>query len=47
MVTFNGETKNVAQWATHLGIPVARIRARLIKLGWSDDRALSLTKWDK
>jgi hypothetical protein len=40
-ITFKGETKTVAQWATQLGINVGTIHARIHAGRWSPDRALS------
>lgn len=39
-LTLNGQTMTVAQWGEVLGIPRARINARLNTLGWSVERAL-------
>lgn len=40
IITFNGETKPLGQWAIALGIDINILRTRLYK-GWSVDRALS------
>ena len=40
-LTYNGETKTIAEWARELGIISDVIRARLSKLGWSVERTLS------
>lgn len=39
-LTFNGQTKNVTDWAADLGLKATTIHSRL-RLGWSVDRALS------
>lgn len=41
MITFNGETKTMAQWAETTGISYDAIKSRLNKHGWSVDRALT------
>lgn len=40
-ISYNGETKTVAQWAEDTGIPVSRIYQRIVKLGWPPEKALS------
>jgi len=40
MLTFNGETMCVAEWAEKLGVSSGLIYDRLNKLGWSTKRAL-------
>lgn len=46
LITFNGETKPVSQWAEEMGIQSKLIYGRLYK-GWSPDRALteSVRRW--
>lgn len=39
--TFQGETKNLKQWSELTGIPCTVITARIDKLGWSIERALT------
>ena len=41
LLTFQGETKPLSQWAEGLGLPSRTINARITKLGYSDDRALT------
>jgi predicted DNA-binding transcriptional regulator AlpA len=41
MITFKGETKNMAQWCTELGLSQKTISQRINGLGWSGERALS------
>lgn len=41
MLTLNGQTMNVSDWARHLGIPYGRLNTRLNELGWSEERALT------
>jgi hypothetical protein len=45
--THKGETKNITQWARHLGMSVATLCARLNELGWSIEKALTtpVRKW--
>lgn len=40
-ITFGGETLCVTAWAERLGIPGSTLSARLTRLGWSEQRALS------
>lgn len=40
LVTINGETMSVSEWARAFGIPRARISARINGLGWSPEKAL-------
>ncbi len=40
MLTFNGETKGLTEWAEQLGLKKTTLEKRL-KLGWTADRALS------
>lgn len=42
-LTYNGETKNISQWATELNISPSRIRQRIEVLGWEIEDALSKT----
>jgi hypothetical protein len=39
-ITFNGVTKNYAEWDECLGFPIGTIRTRKFR-GWSDDRAIT------
>jgi hypothetical protein len=41
IITFNGETKTVAQWATYLNIPRYILYNRINNYGWTDERALT------
>lgn len=47
MMTLNGQTKCMSEWAEELGIPVQRIWARKEKLGWNDEDALRLPRVEK
>lgn len=40
-ITAFGKTKNLSQWAIETGISVTTIKARIDRLGWSCERALS------
>lgn len=40
-LTFNGKTQSIAEWARELGVSDSLIRQRLLKLGWSVERALT------
>lgn len=46
MVTAFGQTKNINEWADLTGMPVARIRARLRKLNWTPEKALSTGRYE-
>lgn len=39
MITYRGETKPLAEWADLLGLVYARAQQRILKLGWSVERA--------
>lgn len=39
--TFNGETKCITEWAETLGIGVSSLQARVSRLGWSIEKALT------
>lgn len=41
MITFNGETKTMAQWSEDTGISYAALKTRLNRRGWSVERALT------
>lgn len=41
-VTINGETKTMAMWCEHYGVPYGRVEARYRKLGWSIEDALTI-----
>ncbi len=40
-LTFNGKTQSIAEWARELGVTDSLLRQRLLKLGWSVERALT------
>lgn len=40
-ITAFGETKILSQWANETGIPITTIKARIDRLGWSCERAVS------
>lgn len=40
LVTCNGETHTIAEWSRKTGISQGKIRNRLVRLGWSPERAL-------
>jgi hypothetical protein len=44
LITFNGETKCMAEWAESLGMPYGRLQARLRYYGWSVEEALTTPK---
>ena len=50
LLTYNGETKTVAEWARKTGLPY-NVLTRRISLGWTTERALttpkSADKWHK
>ena len=41
MVTYNGKTQTLSQWADELGIPYRKLLKRLNEHGWSIERAFS------
>lgn len=41
LMTLNGETKTMAQWAEETGISYTAIKSRVNKHGWSDEKALT------
>ena len=41
MITFNGETKTIAQWGEATGILEDTIKARIDYYGWSTEKALT------
>lgn len=41
MYTFEGDTLNLLQWATRTQIPVHCLKKRILKYGWSVERALT------
>lgn len=43
LLTFNGKTQTVAQWADETGIGYQTIRARM-NMGWSTEEALTLPR---
>lgn len=41
LITFNGKTLNMSQWANALGMSTDRLDGRINKLGWTIERALT------
>ena len=41
LITYNGKTQCLADWADELGIPYMRLWARLYRLNWSFERAIA------
>lgn len=41
IITFEGKTQTMAEWADEVGIKYACLEARINRLGWSLERALS------
>lgn len=41
LLTYNGETLTVAQWARKLGVNYFTLHDRITKLGWSAEKAIS------
>lgn len=39
-ITYKGKTKCLAEWAKYMGMSVSVLRQRLLKLGWTIERAL-------
>ncbi|WP_342617176.1 hypothetical protein [Rhodoferax sp. GW822-FHT02A01] len=44
MLTHNGVTKSLTEWAHETGITPNALRMRIAKLGWSVEKALTTTK---
>lgn len=44
ILTFNGKSQCIADWAAELGVPRYRLTDRLNKLGWSIERTLTTIK---
>lgn len=45
LITFNGKTQTISQWAEELGIKYSTLTSRLNKLKWSEEKALTAPKW--
>lgn len=41
-IKFKGETLTISQWATRLGINKSTLSSRISKLGWTNERALTM-----
>lgn len=41
LVTYNGITKNLAEWAKEVGLPYGKLYQRYVVLGWGFDRSIS------
>lgn len=41
LITYNGRTQTLADWADETGLPYGLIRSRIGRLGWSLERALT------
>lgn len=41
IITFNGKTMCVVDWAKEIGVPVSTLTARLNKGGWTEEQALT------
>lgn len=41
LLTFNGETRSVGEWAKHIGVKQQTLSARLTRYGWPVERALT------
>lgn len=41
MLTYNGETKNIADWADQFGINYRTIKSRTYQMGWSAEKAIT------
>lgn len=41
LITWNGVTKALAEWAEEVGIPYGSLKTRICKLGWPVERALT------
>lgn len=41
LLTYNGETLTIAQWAKRLGVNYFSLHDRITKLGWSAEKAIS------
>ncbi len=43
-IEFNGETCSIAEWSRRSGVPYCRLRARIMDLGWTLEKALSASR---
>lgn len=41
MITYEGETKTLADWAREIGIPYRTLLSRISRYGWSIERAFT------
>jgi hypothetical protein len=41
LITFNGRTQSLTQWAREIGVTDHRLRSRIDRLGWPIARALA------
>lgn len=41
LITINGETKNLTQWAKEFGLPPKHVETRIRQYGWDEVKALS------
>jgi hypothetical protein len=41
IITYNGQTKTLSEWAEHIGISYTALKQRINKLGWSIEKALT------
>ncbi len=50
IITFDGNSLTISQWASKIGLPCESLRVRLKRCGWSVEKALSLpnqrTQWE-
>jgi hypothetical protein len=43
-LTHNGKTQTMADWAREIGLEITTIRTRIVRYGWTVERALSSPK---
>jgi len=44
LIQYNGITKTLSEWARDNNVPVARLKARVDKLHWGFEKAISAKK---
>ncbi len=45
LLTVNGATKNMTEWAAELGMSPIGVRDRILRLGWTPEKAVSTPKY--
>lgn len=47
LITYNGKTQTMSQWADELGIKYDTLESRLNRLKWSIERAMKGVKYER